>query len=469
MEKRITCIRHHGIMNEGIPLRYDNAPVITKEDYEKRTEKLLDAASRYSHLLIYADKEHFSNLEYVTGYDPRYEECMLLLKKGSLPWLIVGNEGMGQSQCITAAHEKVLFQSLSPMGQGRGKSKRLREILMDYGMDGSAHVGVLGWKGFSEQETDDPAHMFEVPAYIIGALRENGCGMENANGLMMDNDSGLRTVHDVKTLVLSEIASTKASRKTWDFVCGLREGMTEIEASQLFNIDGEPCPTYPNICFYGKGILSPDYHRTLAMGSPVAFGMGYRYAQIHRVGLYARSFGDLEEKYRDCMEELFATYFEAVAVWFEALEIGVTGGRVWDKVKEVIGSYEDFGIALNPGHLIHTEEWVNSPFVEGGTATLKSGMLIQCDFTARPGACMGLGVHMEDGVILADHETREKIRRMAPDSYERMANRQRFMREVLGIRLRDEVLPTSDICGMMHPFYADLDCLVVRGNSVQGI
>ena len=340
---------------------------------------------------------------------------------------------------------------------------------MDYGMDGSAHVGVLGWKGFSEQETDDPAHMFEVPAYIIGALRENGCGMENANGLMMDNDSGLRTVHDVKTLVLSEIASTKASRKTRDFVCGLREGMTEIEASQLFNIDGEPCPTYPNICFYGKGILSPDYHRTLAMGSPVAFGMGYRYAQIHRVGLYARSFGDLEEKYRDCMEELFATYFEAVAVWFEALEIGVTGGRVWDKVKEVIGSYEDFGIALNPGHLIHTEEWVNSPFVEGGTATLKSGMLIQCDFTARPGACMGLGVHMEDGVILADHETREKIRRMAPDSYERMANRQRFMREVLGIRLRDEVLPTSDICGMMHPFYADLDCLVVRGNSVQGI
>ena len=55
MEKRITCIRHHGIMNEGIPLRYDNAPVITKEDYEKRTEKLLEAASRYSHLLIYAD------------------------------------------------------------------------------------------------------------------------------------------------------------------------------------------------------------------------------------------------------------------------------------------------------------------------------------------------------------------------------------------------------------------------------
>lgn len=462
MKKRMTCIRHHGIMNEEIPLRYDNAPVITKEDYEKRIGELLRVASQYSHLLIYADKEHFSNLEYITGYDPRYEECMMLLKRGSLPWLIVGNEGMGQSQCITIAHEKVLFQSLSPMGQGRGTSKKLTEIFKDYGMDESAKVGVLGWKGFSELETDDPKHMFEVPAYIIEALRKNGCDMENANGIMMDNYSGLRTVHDVKTLILSEIASTKASRKTWDFVSGLREGMTEIEASQLFNIDGEPCPTYPNICFYGKGILSPDYHRVLRMGSPIAFGMGYRYAQIHRVGLYAKSFADLEEKYRDCMETLFATYFEAVAVWFESLGIGVAGGEVWSKVKEVIGSYEEFGIALNPGHLIHTEEWINSPFVEGGTAVLKSGMLIQCDFTARPAFCMGLGVHTEDGLILADQRTREELRRLAPDSYERMMNRQKFMREVLGIRLRDEVLPTSDICGMLHPFYADLDCLVVR-------
>lgn len=463
MGKRITCITHHGIMNEGIPLRYENAPVITKEDYKERIGKLLEAASQYSHLLIYADKEHFSNLEYITGYDPRYEECMLLLKKGSVPWLIVGNEGMGQSQCITIDHEKVLFQSLSPMGQGRGKSKKLTEILADYGMCMSANVGVLGWKSFCELETDDPQHMFEVPAYIIKALEDNGCAMENANWLMMDNHCGLRTVQDVKTLILSEIASTKASRKTWDFVKGLKEGMTEIEASQLFNIDGEPCPTYPNICFYGKGILSPDYHRTLKLGDPIGFGMGYRYAQIHRVGLYVKTFADLAEPYRDCMEDLFATYFEAMAVWFESLGIGVTGGEVWSNVKEVIGSYEEFGIALNPGHLIHSEEWTNSPFVENGKAVLKSGMLIQCDFTARPASCMGLGVHVEDGVLLADQETQEEIRRLAPDSYERMINRQKFMREVLGIQIRDEVLPTSDICGMLHPFCADLDTLAVRG------
>ena len=126
------------------------------------------------------------------------------------------------------------------------------------------------------------------------------------------------------------------------------------------------------------------------------------------------------------MNQLFATYFEAVAVWFESLAIGVTGGEVWKNVKEVIGSYEEFGIALNPGHLIHTEEWTNSPFVENGTARLKSGMMIQCDFTARPASCMGLGVHTEDGLVLADGEIRKEIQRLAPDSYERMIKRQKF-------------------------------------------
>lgn len=458
MDKRndkVTYIRHEGIMNGQIPLTYENAPQITREDYEARIACLLEAGAQYSHLLIYADKEHFSNLEYLTGYDPRYEECMMLLKKGSLPWLLVGNEGMGQSQCITVPHEKILFQSFSPMGQARGDSRSLDHILAGFGIDASSNVGVLGWKSFSELECEDWKHTFEIPSYIIKALEAKTPKLENANWLMMDNQSGLRTVQDVKTLILAEIASTKASRKTWDFIRGLKEGMREIEASQLFQIDGEPCPTYPNVCFYGKGILSPDYHRTLRLGQPIAFGMGYRYAQIHRVGLYIRSFEDLEEKYRDCMDLLFCTYFEAMAVWYESLGIGVAGAEVWKRVEEVAGSYEEFGIALNPGHLIHSEEWINSPFTKDGTAVLKSGMMIQCDFTARPAACGGLGVHVEDGVMLADEATKAEIRRLAPDSYERMKNRQEFMRETLGIPLRDEVLPTSDLCGMLHPFYGD--------------
>ena len=44
-------------------------------------------------LIVYADREHFANLAYLTGFDPRFEEAMLILADGKAPVLFVGNEG----------------------------------------------------------------------------------------------------------------------------------------------------------------------------------------------------------------------------------------------------------------------------------------------------------------------------------------------------------------------------------------
>ena len=137
---------------------------------------------------------------------------------------------------------------------------------------------------------------------------------------------------------------------------------------------------------------------------------------------------------------------------------------MWEAVRKVIGSYEEFGIGLNPGLIIHTEEWTHSPFAEGDTTPLRSGMMIQCDFTARPAAFNYLGVHIEDGIIIADKAMRNRITELAPKCMARMLERQRFMREVLGIRLRDEVLPTSDIAGLLFPFLAKPDCVFAQKN-----
>ena len=32
-----------------------------------------------THLVVYADREHFANLAFLTGFDPRFEEAMLIL------------------------------------------------------------------------------------------------------------------------------------------------------------------------------------------------------------------------------------------------------------------------------------------------------------------------------------------------------------------------------------------------------
>ncbi len=460
--RQVVCAAQSGLVNDGIPLRYDDAPELTAQDYLGRILALLEQGKTYSHLVVYADKEHFSNLDYLIGYDPRYEECILVLQQGEVPALLLGNEGMGQSLCVTVPHKKVLFQALSPLGQSRVGSRPLDEILRGLGISGRSRVGVLGWKSFDGGEFADGLHSFEVPAYLISALERIGAEAENANRLLMDCGSGLRAVQDDKTIVLSELAATKASRKVWAFMQGLRPGMTELEASQLLNIDGEPCPTYPNICFAGRGILSPDYHRRLEENAPIAFGMGYRYAQIHRVGIYTRSRQSFEAAYPGVYEHVYQRYFAAVTAWFEHLRLGATGGEVWEAVRRVIGSYESFGIALNPGHLIASEEWLGSPFQAGNQIPLASGMLVQCDFTARPAAWGGVGVHIEDGVALLGPAARARLEALAPGSYRRMVARREFMRNVLGIQVADEVLPTSDLCGVLHPFLADLNTIFVN-------
>src|ERR1043165_5625062 len=50
---------------------------------------------KLTHAVVYADREHFANLAYLTGFDPRFEEALLIVKAGQTPTLLAGNEGLG--------------------------------------------------------------------------------------------------------------------------------------------------------------------------------------------------------------------------------------------------------------------------------------------------------------------------------------------------------------------------------------
>ena len=41
-----------------------------------------------THLVVYADREHLANLAYLTGFDPRFEEALLILKGDDPPVLV---------------------------------------------------------------------------------------------------------------------------------------------------------------------------------------------------------------------------------------------------------------------------------------------------------------------------------------------------------------------------------------------
>ncbi|MCL2010603.1 MAG: hypothetical protein FWG71_08700, partial [Synergistaceae bacterium] len=250
----------------------------------------------------------------------------------------------------------------------------------------------------------------------------------------------------------------KASKGVYNVIKNLSEGMSEIEASRFLLLDGEPLGAHPNVNFgmpnVGYGIASPTHQKKLALGENISIGCAYRRALCHRSIMYAENEGQLPEEYRGCMEYLFKPYFMSIVKWYEAVGIGAVCKDVYDAAMEPLGSYEKYGVTLNPGHFIHTDEWSNSPFYKDSETVLHSGMLIQCDYTAAypdPKLC----AHVEDGIAIADAALRAEIAKLTPDTYKRVAARRKFMINTLGIKIKDEIMPLSDIQAMLFVYAKD--------------
>jgi hypothetical protein len=143
-------------------------------------------------------------------------------------------------------------------------------------------------------------------------------------------------------------------------------------------------------------------------------------------------------------------YWRAIATWYETMRIGVSGGEIQAAVEEALAGA--FGSALNPGHLIHLDEWLDSPISPGSTETIASGMALQCDIipdATRP----GWAANCEDTVAIADEALRDELSRRHPELWSRVLARRRFVQEQLGISLGDELLPFSSAPARFSPFW----------------
>ena len=61
--------------------------------------------------------------------------------------------------------------------------------------------------------------------------------------------------------------------------------------------------------------------------------------------------------------------------------------------------------------------------------------------------------NIEDGVALADDVLRSELATRYPGLWERICTRRAFMADVLGIRIKPEVLPLSDLAGYLPPLW----------------
>jgi Xaa-Pro aminopeptidase len=406
-------------------------------------------------LIVYADREHFANLSYLTGYDPRFEEALLILVPGRAPALLVGNEGLAYAKVAPPGVEVLLYQTLSLVSQDRSASPPLGDILRDAGLGRGAATrpGIAGWKYFGPAEAERPGDWIDAPAFIVDQLRAAGCRPVNATALFTEPGRGLRLVNDNDQLACFEFAATHGSQSMRRLLHGIRPGMTELEAFSLFRPTGLPYSYHP-VMLSGEraalGLASAS-GRVMQAGDPVSASLGYWGSNIARGGFLAETARDLPGAARDYVERLVAPYFACAAAWYETIGIGVTGGQLYDLVSGRLGD-PFFGVHLNPGHFIHLDEWPSSPVYRGSDVVLRSGMALQLDIIPATGTAYHT-TNIEDGVALADEAARDDLAARYPGLWQRVTTRRRFMAEVLGIRLRPEVLPLSDLAGYLPPFW----------------
>ncbi len=432
----------------GMP---DAMPELPTSLYPARLERLRERADarRYDRLVIYADREHSANIAWLTGFDPRFEEAILVVGPIGEPAMLVGNECFGMAGAAPLPIRRHLFQDLSLTSQPRDRSLPLGEILAGEGIRGGSRVGVVGWKVYADRAT------IEVPAFLADELRRlsgpRGL-VENAADLLMDPGDGLRVQNEVEQLAAFEWAACQTSDGVRRLLSGLRPGMTEREAVRLLRWDGTPLSCHVMLTAGPRatlGLLSPG-DRPIALGDRFTTAFGIWGALNCRAGFVVEDPSELPAGIGDYVERLVGPYFEAIAAWYEALHVGQTGGALQAIIDDHLGD-PFFGIGLNPGHHIHLDEWVSSPVAPGSNIELRSGMALQVDVIPATGTPY-FTTNMEDGIALADASLRAELAHRYPGAWSRIRARRDFMAEALGIDLHPDVLPLSNLAASLPPF-----------------
>ncbi|MFV2063037.1 MAG: M24 family metallopeptidase [Chloroflexota bacterium] len=426
-------------------------PQVPAAIHAARVERARQQASErgYDVLVVYADREHSANLSYLTGFDPRFEEAVLLLGLSGDPLLLAGNECIGMAEAAPLPMRVELWQDLSLNGQPRDRSRPLGEILDAEGIVAGAAIGVVGWKTYADRA------WIEVPSFLADALRSAvgpGGLVENANDIFIDPAGGLRTSNEVEQLAAFEYAACHTSEGVKRLLRGLRPGMTEQEAVQLLRWNGSPLSCHLMLSSGPRatlGLLSPT-DRRIERGDRFTTAFGIWGALDCRAGFVVEDASELPPDIGDYVERLVAPYFEAIAAWLEALHVGQTGGALQAIIDERIGD-PFFGVSLNPGHLIGLDEWVNSPISRGSTIELRSGMAMQIDVIPATGTDY-FTTNIEGGIALADAALRAAFEASYPEAWARIGARRTFMRDSLGIDLHPDVLPFSNIPAFLPPF-----------------
>jgi hypothetical protein len=438
-------------------------PDIPAAEFDNRCRATIAQMKALGHdfLLVFADREHSANLQYLTNLDPRFEEALLLMDTLGNRRLLLGNECMGYTGIVPIVMDYELYQPFSLMGQDRSISRDLTTILTDFGIKKGSKIGCAYYKTVDEKRKN----LLEIPAYLADNLKEivgkTGV-LTNANGIFMDNETGLRHHNCLEELVRMEWASCRSSESIKNVVKHVAVGMREYELAAFYQSDGLPFNCHPMVSTGEKariGLSSPSA-KQVQLGDAFTSAVGIQGALTCRAGFIAENKEQLPEPTRNTFEKLWRNYFETVVTWYENIGIGVKTADICQKV-DAMRDKTLFDFAVNTGHTIHLEEWTNSPFTLDSDVKLYSNMALQMDIIPLSKAAFACA-NMEDGVVLADAELRAEWAKRYPESWQRIVARRDFMIHQLGIQIKEEVLPMSNMPAYYAPYFLSNRMVAVK-------
>jgi Xaa-Pro aminopeptidase len=403
------------------------------------------AAAGLTHLIVYGDREHFANLAWLTGFDPRFEEALLVLRDSGVPLVVLGTECesyLPVSPLFRAGklrHER--YEPFSLLDISRDESRELNAIFAGEGISEDSKVGCVGWKYYARRTAMD------LPAYIVDVLRSLSGSVADATALFQHAGTGLRSFCSASEIAAFEYANVVASNGMRRMIGSIRIGMTDFQLAEQMGFNGMPHSCHWTVKTGPHRIsLASASGAVVEHGQPLSANIGLRGANCCRIGFVSENERGAPAGY---VEKFVHPYIKAMGAWFSMLRVGASAAAIDARMRELL-PFEMFHVKLNPGHLIHLDEWMSSPFYPGSTIELHSGMALQSDVI--PSHPVFVSTRMEDTFVLADAELRADLGRDFPDCLARCEARREFMRRSLGFEVGDEVLPLTNLPGVVSPY-----------------
>jgi hypothetical protein len=219
------------------------------------------------------------------------------------------------------------FQHFSLLGQPRGNSRLLRQILAEFGITSGTRVGCVGWKYFDETLIPGGELALEIPAYLVDLLRELCADRKrvvNATAIFMHPQTGLRVHSEPEQIAQFEFAARITSAGVTALLKHLQAGVREQDLEKHLDASG----------------LTLSCHRMIGFGEKARRGLASAGASVARVGdAYTTAFGVTgshlpsrgsspavsakicRQSCRVSTLRLAANYFAVTAAWYESLAV----------------------------------------------------------------------------------------------------------------------------------------------------